>query len=236
MVRQARSEATRRKIIDSAVELINEIGYPASGLADIIERAELTKGALYYHFESKEAVATAIIEEGADRILGAFRSAGRSVPPRWRTSSTAGSSSPMPSRTTASRRRRVGYCARSADSTPRRRRRTESRSRARRARELRRRRRATSGPTSMPMPSSRRSSPSMLGAELVSSAMTDGRDLRRRSPAPWRSCYLRSSPRSRSGTTANSSPVSRCATRRLTRNRHRSPTHDPSDHSRSVRS
>ncbi|MCW2557422.1 MAG: transcriptional regulator [Mycobacterium sp.] len=81
MVRQARSEATRRRIIDSAVALINEIGYPASGLADIIERAELTKGALYYHFESREAVATAIIEEGMDTILGAFRSAGRSGSP-----------------------------------------------------------------------------------------------------------------------------------------------------------
>jgi AcrR family transcriptional regulator len=81
MVRQARSEATRRRIIDSAVDLINEIGYPASGLADIIERAELTKGALYYHFESKEAVATAIIEEGMDTILGAFRAAGRPSSP-----------------------------------------------------------------------------------------------------------------------------------------------------------
>lgn len=81
MVRQARSEATRRRIIDSAVALINEIGYPAAGLADIIERAELTKGALYYHFESKEAVATAIIEEGMDTILGAFRSASRPSSP-----------------------------------------------------------------------------------------------------------------------------------------------------------
>jgi AcrR family transcriptional regulator len=81
MVRQARSEATRRRIIESAVDLINEIGYPAAGLADIIERAELTKGALYYHFDSKEAVATAIIEEGADAVLGAFRSAGRSNSP-----------------------------------------------------------------------------------------------------------------------------------------------------------
>src|ERR1700709_166679 len=76
MVRQARSEATRRKIIDSAVELINEIGYPASGLAAISERAEVTKGALYYHFDSKEAVATAIIEEGANRVLDPFRSVG----------------------------------------------------------------------------------------------------------------------------------------------------------------
>lgn len=81
MVRQARSEATRRRIIDSAIDLINEIGYPAAGLADIIERAELTKGALYYHFESKEALATTIIEEGATTVLEAFRAAGRSSSP-----------------------------------------------------------------------------------------------------------------------------------------------------------
>lgn len=81
MVRQARSEATRRKIIDSAVDLINEIGYPAAGLGDIIDHAELTKGALYYHFDSKEALATAIIEEGADTVLAAFRASGRSSSP-----------------------------------------------------------------------------------------------------------------------------------------------------------
>ena len=81
MVRQARSEATRRKIIDSAVDLINEIGYPAAGLGDIIDRADLTKGALYYHFDSKEALATAIIEEGTESVLSAFRSAGRSSSP-----------------------------------------------------------------------------------------------------------------------------------------------------------
>jgi AcrR family transcriptional regulator len=74
MVRQARSEATRKKIITSAVELFNEIGYPATGLGDIIERAEMTKGALYYHFDSKEMLATAIIEEGSARLVAAFRS------------------------------------------------------------------------------------------------------------------------------------------------------------------
>ncbi|WP_101949012.1 ScbR family autoregulator-binding transcription factor [Mycobacterium sp. 3519A] len=74
MVRQARSEATRRRIIASAVEVFNEIGYPAAGLGDIIERAEMTKGALYYHFESKESLATAIIMEGNARLAEAFRS------------------------------------------------------------------------------------------------------------------------------------------------------------------
>ena len=81
MVRQARSEATRQKIIDSAVDLINEIGYPAAGLADIIERAEMTKGALYYHFDSKEVLATAIIDDGGNRVISAFRAAGRTGSP-----------------------------------------------------------------------------------------------------------------------------------------------------------
>ncbi|WP_319457735.1 MULTISPECIES: TetR/AcrR family transcriptional regulator [unclassified Mycobacterium] len=81
MVRQARSEATRQKIIDSAVDLINEIGYPAAGLADIIERAEMTKGALYYHFDSKEALASAIMDDGGARVLAAFQAAGRTGSP-----------------------------------------------------------------------------------------------------------------------------------------------------------
>jgi AcrR family transcriptional regulator len=73
MPRQARSEVTRRKIIAAAVELFNEIGYPATGLGDIIERADLTKGAFYYHFDAKEALAEAIIEEAGACMLAKFR-------------------------------------------------------------------------------------------------------------------------------------------------------------------
>lgn len=73
MARQARSGVTRRKILTAAVDLFSEIGYPATGLAEIIERAEMTKGALYYHFDSKEALAAAIIEEGDASLLAAFR-------------------------------------------------------------------------------------------------------------------------------------------------------------------
>ena len=81
MVRQARSEATRKKIVNAAVDLFAEVGYQATGLGDIIERAELTKGALYYHFDSKEALATAIIEDGANTALTAFRNIGEPTAP-----------------------------------------------------------------------------------------------------------------------------------------------------------
>lgn len=81
MVRQARSEATRQRIIDSAVHLFNEIGYDATGLGDVIEHAEMTKGALYYHFDSKQALASAIIEDGNAHLLRTFRSIGESSAP-----------------------------------------------------------------------------------------------------------------------------------------------------------
>ncbi|MGZ6777445.1 MAG: ScbR family autoregulator-binding transcription factor [Mycobacterium sp.] len=81
MVRQARSEATRKKIINAAVDLFADMGYQATGLGDIIVRAELTKGALYYHFDSKDALATAIIEDAAHTATSAFRNIGEPTAP-----------------------------------------------------------------------------------------------------------------------------------------------------------
>jgi AcrR family transcriptional regulator len=73
MARQVRSEATRRKILTAAIEVFAEVGYAAAGWSAIIERTGMTKGALYHHFDSKEALASAIIEEGSDKLLSAFR-------------------------------------------------------------------------------------------------------------------------------------------------------------------
>ena len=73
MARQVRSEATRRKILDAAIEVFGDEGYAAAGWSTIIERTGLTKGALYHHFESKESLASSIIEEGSDALLSAFR-------------------------------------------------------------------------------------------------------------------------------------------------------------------
>ena len=73
MALQARAEATRRKILDSAVDLFSESGYGETGLADVLQRAGVSKGAFYYHFDSKEAVATAIIEEFAKKLQRSAR-------------------------------------------------------------------------------------------------------------------------------------------------------------------
>ena len=73
MARQNRSANTRRMIIDAAVDLIDRVGYAHTGLGDILEQIEVTKGALYHHFASKETLAVAIIEEAAERVDEVYR-------------------------------------------------------------------------------------------------------------------------------------------------------------------
>lgn len=81
MARQVRSEVTRRKILDAAIDVFSEVGYAAAGWGTIIERTGMTKGALYHHFDSKEALASDIIDEGAAVLLVAFRNVCGSASP-----------------------------------------------------------------------------------------------------------------------------------------------------------
>ena len=65
---QARAQATRRRIIDASVELFKEAGFSGTNLNKIIRRANITPGAFYYHFTSKDEVGFAIIDEVAGRM------------------------------------------------------------------------------------------------------------------------------------------------------------------------
>ncbi|MBS9533522.1 TetR/AcrR family transcriptional regulator [Mycobacterium sp. M1] len=74
MARQVRSEATRRKLLDAAIEVFCEVGYVDAGRTAIIERAGVTKGALYHHFDSMESLVVAIIEGGFATVRTTFSS------------------------------------------------------------------------------------------------------------------------------------------------------------------
>jgi AcrR family transcriptional regulator len=50
------SGETRERILDVALELFNEQGYDKTSLREIAERLDVTKAALYYHFERKEDI------------------------------------------------------------------------------------------------------------------------------------------------------------------------------------
>ncbi len=48
--------STKERILDIALELFNEQGYDKTSLREIAERLQVTKAALYYHFERKEDI------------------------------------------------------------------------------------------------------------------------------------------------------------------------------------
>jgi TetR/AcrR family transcriptional regulator, transcriptional repressor for nem operon len=58
-----RADATRRQILRSASHQFARRPYHDVGLDDILAEAELTKGAMYFHFTSKHALAVAIIDK-----------------------------------------------------------------------------------------------------------------------------------------------------------------------------
>lgn len=58
-----RRTATRTALIAAARELFAERGFAAAGREDIVERAGVTRGAMYHHFASKEALFQAVYEQ-----------------------------------------------------------------------------------------------------------------------------------------------------------------------------
>lgn len=58
-----RSDGTRLQIVRAAARLFAERPYSRVSLDDILADASVTKGAMYFHFRSKHALATAIVEQ-----------------------------------------------------------------------------------------------------------------------------------------------------------------------------
>ncbi|NYD37932.1 ScbR family autoregulator-binding transcription factor [Actinomycetospora corticicola] len=77
--RQARAVATREAILAAAAHEFAAEGYHAASLSKILDRSGVTKGALYFHFTSKEAMADAVVavmERRFPEITEAFEGLG----------------------------------------------------------------------------------------------------------------------------------------------------------------
>ncbi|MDT5102531.1 MAG: hypothetical protein QOI25_44 [Mycobacterium sp.] len=62
-----RADATRLQILQAAAHQFATRPYSQVNLDDILASADVTKGALYFHFRSKHALATAVIEHRAEQ-------------------------------------------------------------------------------------------------------------------------------------------------------------------------
>lgn len=72
MVRQARAVATRQQIVAAAAATFDRLGFEGAALGAIVDASSgLTKGALYFHFKSKNELAQAVVEQQHDISIAA---------------------------------------------------------------------------------------------------------------------------------------------------------------------
>ena len=60
---------TEQLLVDATFELLYKKGYCATGLTEILDTVEMTKGAMYYHFKSKHALVLATMDHYLELIL-----------------------------------------------------------------------------------------------------------------------------------------------------------------------
>lgn len=65
---QERSERTRRKLVHAGAEMFHRNGYANATLLEIAAFAGVTKGALYFHFASKDELARAVQLRGCELL------------------------------------------------------------------------------------------------------------------------------------------------------------------------
>ncbi len=64
-------EVRKNEILDAAEELFAQKGFDGTSTNNILEKASIARGTLYYHFKSKEDIMDALIERINARILTA---------------------------------------------------------------------------------------------------------------------------------------------------------------------
>lgn len=70
-----KSEASRLQVLEAAVRALSERGYARTSVNDIAEFAGMSKGAVHYHFESKDDLIEHVLLRCADSMRARIREA-----------------------------------------------------------------------------------------------------------------------------------------------------------------
>jgi AcrR family transcriptional regulator len=70
---QDRSRATRRRLLEAAVDCLASVGWAGTTVAVVAERAGVSRGAAQHHFRTREELVTAAVEYGSDVRMAQMR-------------------------------------------------------------------------------------------------------------------------------------------------------------------
>lgn len=79
MANHQRGIETRNSILQTSLELFSQNGYDATSVAQICQGAQVSKGAFYHHFTSKQELFLALMESWLEIITGLFETAGETA-------------------------------------------------------------------------------------------------------------------------------------------------------------
>ena len=79
MTNTIRGVETRQLILDASMDLFSLNGYDATSVAEICQNAQVSKGAFYHHFSSKQALFLELMTSWLNNVEGSFQVAGASA-------------------------------------------------------------------------------------------------------------------------------------------------------------
>lgn len=75
-----RTDLTKKRLFDAAMDLIGERGFTDTTVDEIVERARVAKGTVYYHFAGKAELVEALIADRMRPLVAAFNDAAEAHP------------------------------------------------------------------------------------------------------------------------------------------------------------
>ena len=81
--RAERGEATRAALVRAARDLFSERGYGGVGTNEVVERAGVTRGAMYHHFSEKKDLFRAVYEQTEQELIGVTLQAIEGIDDPW---------------------------------------------------------------------------------------------------------------------------------------------------------
>src|SRR6201996_4616456 len=79
--RELYSEATRAALLEEATRLFGTRGYAATSLGDVAAASQVTRGAVYHHFDGKQALFEAVLDGQETRAIARITAAATAADP-----------------------------------------------------------------------------------------------------------------------------------------------------------